>query len=184
MSDKTSTKTNDAKTIADSRVRLSQFMHPDQANGLGNVHGGEIMKLVDEAGALAAMRHARSPVVTVVMDSMTFMEPIYVGNLITLDAELTYVGTTSMEARVEVLAENVLTGTRTYTNTAYLVYVAIDAHGRPHPVPKLLLTTDTERAEAEAAQARQVYRKEQREREKQRKQQDGHASHDHHGGQR
>jgi len=145
-------------------------MHPDQANGLGNVHGGAIMKLADEAGALAAMRHAKAPVVTVVMDSMTFMEPIYVGNLVTLDAELTYVGTTSMEARVEVVAENVLTGNRTHTNTAYLVYVAIDAHGRPQPVPPLLLTTDIERTEAEAARARQTYRKQQREREKQRKQ--------------
>ncbi len=145
-------------------------MHPDQANGLGNVHGGEIMKLVDEAGALAAIRHARAPVVTIVMDSMTFMEPIYVGNLVTLDAELTYVGTTSLETRVEVVAENVLTGIRTHTNTAYVVYVAIDERGRPQAVPRLLFTTDAERSEAEAARARQAYRKQQREREKQRKQ--------------
>lgn len=156
-----------AKTVADSRVRLSQFMHIDQANVQGNVHGGAIMKLVDEAGALAAIRHARSLVVTVAMDSMTFMEPIYVGNVVTLEAELTYAGKTSMEARVEVVAENPLTGIHTKTNTAYLVYVAIDAHGHPQPVPQLIATTDEERARMEEARERQAYRTRQREREKQ-----------------
>ncbi len=155
------------KTMAESHVRLSQFMSPQHANAQGNVHGGEIMKLADEAGALAAMRHARSHVVTVAMDSMTFMEPIYVGNLVTLDAELTYVGKTSMEARVEVVAENVLTGIRTHTNTAYLVYVAIDTHGRPQPVPSLIASTEEERIRMEEARERQTYRMKQREREKQ-----------------
>jgi len=158
-----------AKTIAESRVRLSQFMHPDQANGQGNVHGGEIMKLVDEAGALAAIRHARSLVVTVVMDSMTFMEPVFVGNVLTLDAQLTYVGKTSIEVRVEVTAENALAGTHTTTNTAYVVYVAIDSHGQPQSVPPLIASNDEERAEMQAAIERQAYRTQQREREKQRK---------------
>jgi uncharacterized protein (TIGR00369 family) len=153
------------RTIADSRVRLSQFMSPGLANAQGNVHGGEVMKLADEAGALAAMRHSRSHVVTVAMDSMTFMEPIYVGNVVTLEAELTYVGHTSMEIRVEVTAENPLTGVRTTTNTAYLVYVAIDHQGRPQRVPPLMATNDEERARMEEAQARQDYRKQQRERE-------------------
>jgi uncharacterized protein (TIGR00369 family) len=159
--------TPNARTIADSRVRLSQFMHIDSANVQGNVHGGAIMKLVDEAGALAAIRHARSLVVTVAMDSMTFMEPIYVGNVVTLDAELTYAGRTSMEARVEVVAENPLTGIRTRTNTAYLVYVAIDAHGHPQPVPPLIATTEEERIRMEEARERQAYRMRQQEREKQ-----------------
>ena len=91
---------------------LSMLMNPEHANALGNVHGGVIMKLVDEAGGLAAMRHARSPVVTVAIDSMTFDEPIYVGNLVTLTAELTYIGRTSMEVRVSVAAEDPLTGAR------------------------------------------------------------------------
>ena len=155
------------KTIAESRVMLSQFMNIDHANAQGNVHGGSIMKLADEAGALAAMRHARCNVVTVVMDSMTFMEPIYVGNVVTLRAELTYVGTTSMEARVEVTAENPLTGNTTTTNTAYLVYVAIDHHGRPQPVPPLIAKTEEERARMQEAQERQQYRKQQRQREQQ-----------------
>ena len=144
-------------------------MHPDQANGLGNVHGGEIMKLVDEAGALAAIRHARSMVVTVVMDSMTFMEPVFVGNVLTLEAQLTYVGKTSIEVRVEVIAENALTGMHTTTNTAYVLYVAIDANGHPQPVPPLVASTDEERAEMQAAKDRQAYRTQQRQREKLRK---------------
>jgi uncharacterized protein (TIGR00369 family) len=161
--------TMQGKPVSESRVRLSQFMSIDHANSQGNVHGGAIMKLVDEAGALAAMRHARSHVVTVTMDSMTFMEPIFVGNVVTLEAELTYVGTTSMEARVTVVAENALTGSKSHTNTAYLVYVAIDAQGRPQRVPPLIAETDEERTGMEEAQERQAYRKQQREREKQSK---------------
>ena len=154
------------KTVADSRVRLSQFMSPNHANPQGNVHGGEIMRLADEAGALAAIRHARSHVVTVFMDSMSFMEPIFVGNLVTLDAEVTYVGTTSMETRVEVVAENPLTGVKTTTNVAYFVYVAIDSHGQPHSVAPIVATTDEQRARMEAARERQAYRKQQREHER------------------
>jgi acyl-CoA hydrolase len=154
------------KPVSESRVMLSQFMNIEQANSQGNVHGGWIMKLVDEAGALAAMRHARSHVVTVAMDSMTFMEPIYVGNLVTLEAALTYVGTTSMEARVTVIAENPLTGNKSHTNRAYLVYVAIDPHGHPQPVPPLIAETDEELAQMAQARERQAYRKQQREREK------------------
>ncbi len=153
-------------TVAASRVRLSQFMSPADANAQGNVHGGEIMKLADEAGALAAMRHARSHVVTVVMDSMTFMEPIFVGNVVTLEAEVTYVGTTSMETRVEVVAENPLTGVTTTTNVAYLVYVAIDHRGRPQPIPPIIAETDDERRRMQAARERQAYRKQQRDRER------------------
>ena len=156
--------------MAESHVRLSQFMSPSDANSQGNVHGGEIMKLADEAGALAAMRHARSHVVTVAMDSMTFMEPIYVGNVVTLEAEVTYVGRTSIETRVEVVAENPLTGVTTRTNVAYLVYVALDSQGRPHAVPPLIATNDAERALMEDARERQDYRKQQRAREKQRRQ--------------
>jgi acyl-CoA hydrolase len=153
------------KAVASSRVRLAQFMQMDSANSQGNVHGGYIMKLVDEAGALSAIKHSRSHVVTVVMDSMTFMEPIYVGNLVTLESELTYAGTTSMEARVTVVAENVLTGVVSHTNTAYLVFVAIDQSGRPVPVPPLIAETDDERRHMEEAAERQAYRKQQRRRE-------------------
>lgn len=154
-----------AKSIAESRVTLSAMMGPQDTNALGNVHGGVIMKMVDEVGGLAAMRHARAPVVTVVIDSMTFVEPVRVGNLVQCTAELTYVGRTSMEVRVEVLTENPITGTSSITNTAYLVYVALDPEGRPTQVPPLLYVTDEERERAQRAQERQAYRKAQRAKE-------------------
>ena len=91
------------KCVSESRIVLNMLMNPEHANPLGNVHGGVIMKLVDEAGGLAAMRHARSMVVTVAIDSMTFDEPIYVGSMVTLTAELTFTGRTSMEERMSVM---------------------------------------------------------------------------------
>jgi len=147
------------KRIADSRVTLSALMSPQDANGHGNVHGGVIMKMVDEAGALAAMRHARMPVVTVAVDSMTFMKPIYLGNLVMCNAELTYVGRTSMEVRVEVISEHPLSGVSSRTNTAYLVYVALDENGQPTTVPDLIYETAEEQARANDARERQMYRK-------------------------
>jgi len=153
------------KRVADSRVVLSTLMNPEHANPLGNVHGGVVMRLVDEAGGLAAMRHSRSPAVTVAIDSMTFEEPIYVGNVITLTAELTYTGRTSMEVRVRVEAEDPLSGIITFTNMAYLVYVAIDRQGRPRPVPALLAETPEEQLLFEQARERQQERKRRHERE-------------------
>jgi uncharacterized protein (TIGR00369 family) len=133
-------------------------MHPEHANLLGNVHGGWIMKLVDEAGALACMRHAQRKVVTVAIDSMTFREPIRIGDLIILNAEVSYAGRTSMEAEVHVSAENPITGERTYTNTAYLVYVALDDVGRPTTVPALVAETEEEKQRMEKAKERQERR--------------------------
>lgn len=141
-----------------SRVTLSQLMHPEHANLLGNVHGGWIMKLVDEAGALACMRHAQKKVVTVAIDSMTFRQPIKIGDLVILNAEVTYTGRTSMEAEVQVSAENPITRERTHTNTAYLVYVALDEDGHPTAVPGLVLETEEEKARLEQAKKRQAYR--------------------------
>ncbi|WP_119072499.1 acyl-CoA thioesterase [Aggregatilinea lenta] len=148
-----------AKPVAESRVVLCMMMNPEHANALGNVHGGVITKLADEAGGLAAMRHARTPVVTVAIDSMTFEEPIYVGNMVTLTAELTYTGRTSMEVRVSVMAEDPLTGYTVHTNLAYLVYVAIDSQGRPHPVPPLRVETPEEQMRYARAKERQDQRK-------------------------
>jgi uncharacterized protein (TIGR00369 family) len=146
------------KTMRASRVTLSQLMHPEHANLLGNVHGGWIMKLVDEAGALACMRHAQRKVVTVSMDSMTFRQPIKIGDLIIINAEVTYTGRTSMEAEVQVLAENPVTGDRTHTNTAYLVYVALDDNGRPTAVRPLIAETDEEKQRMQQAKERQERR--------------------------
>jgi len=150
------------KPISASRVTLSQLMNLEHANLLGNVHGGSIMKLADEAGALACMRHGQKKVVTVAIDSMTFRQPIRIGDLIILNAEVSYTGRTSMEAEVQVLAENPITGERTHTNTAYLVYVALDDSGRPSSVPPLKAETEDEERKMEKAKERQQRRLEQK----------------------
>lgn len=144
--------------VSASRVTVSQLMQPDNANLLGNVHGGHIMKLVDEAGALACMKHSHQRVVTVAVDRMTFQHPIRIGDLVTIDAEVSYVGKTSMEAEVSVNAENPVSGERWHTNTAYLVYVALDENGKPIAVPPLEAENDFQRRRMELGEARQAYR--------------------------
>ncbi|HEV8247705.1 MAG TPA: acyl-CoA thioesterase [Polyangiaceae bacterium] len=135
-----------AKTVASSRLTLHHLMLPEHANALGNVHGGLIMRMVDEAGAICAMRHAQLPCVTVAIDSMTFQQPVHVGELLSCTGTVTWVGKSSIEVEVQVHAENAVTGVVTHTNSAYLVYVAISADGRPTLVPELELTSDDERA--------------------------------------
>jgi uncharacterized protein (TIGR00369 family) len=147
--------TEPGKYIRDSQVTISQVMLPTDANVYGNVHGGIVMKLADNAGAIVATRHSRSIVVTVAVDSITFLSPIYVGNLVTLTAALSYVGRTSMEVEVLVEAEDPLTGEKTHTNNAYLVYVALDQDGRPAEVPTLILETDEERERVARGEKRQ-----------------------------
>ena len=146
------------KPMRASRITISQLMHPEHANLLGNVHGGWIMKLVDEAGALACMRHAQKKVVTVAIDSMTFREPIRIGDLVILNAEVAYTGRTSMEAEVHVIAEDPVSGRQTHTNTAWLVYVALDDDGRPTPVPPLKAETAEEKSKMAEAMERQERR--------------------------
>ncbi len=154
--------TRSQKRVADSRFTLSQLMGPQDANSLGNVHGGVIMRMADEAGALVAMRHANMPVVTVAIDSMTFMEPIRIGMLVMCKGELTYAGRTSMEVRVEVSAENPFLGQGKITNTAYVVYVALDVNGTPSVVPELVCESDDEKLREDQARERQEFRKRQR----------------------
>lgn len=146
------------KTVASSRTILSQMMQPEHSNTQGNVHGGWIMKLVDEAGALACMRHAQHRVVTVAIDQMTFTHPIRIGDVVILEAEVSYVGRTSMEAEVKVFSENPVTGDRAATNTAYLVYVALDNNGVPVDVPGLKLETAKESERFEKGKQRQSHR--------------------------
>lgn len=146
------------KLIRDSRISLAQMMQPEHANNLGNVHGGWIMKLVDEAGALAAMRHTGRRCVTVSIDSMVFRQPIRIGDLVILNAEVTYTGRTSVEAEVQVVAENPVTGERTHTNTAYLVYVALDDDGNPTPATPVKAETEDEKRKLEEGRERQKRR--------------------------
>jgi uncharacterized protein (TIGR00369 family) len=147
-----------AKTIKSSHITLAQMMMPEHANTQGNVHGGWIMKLVDEAGAIASMRHAGYRTVTVAIDQMIFHQPIRIGDLVTLDAEVTCAGKTSMEVEVLVNAENPITGQRTFTNTAYLVFVALDRDGNPTLVPPLIAENEKEEKRMEAARVRQIRR--------------------------
>jgi uncharacterized protein (TIGR00369 family) len=147
-----------AKSMRASRINLAQLMQPEHANNLGNVHGGWVMKLVDEAGALACMRHAQRRVVTVAIDSMVFSNPIKIGDLVNITAEVTYAGRTSMEAEVQVQAENPITGEKTHTNTAYLVYVALDDEGKPTAVPPVEAETEEEKQKLQEARKRQARR--------------------------
>lgn len=146
------------KAPSASQSTLHQYMMPEHANPAGSVHGGLIMKMMDEAGAIAAMRHAQRRVVTIAVDSMTFKSPVEVGQLVTMDAKVTYVGRTSVEVSVRVLAEDPVAGTVTHTNSAYLVYVALDVNQRPTAVPPLLPETEQERQQYEAGKARQAKR--------------------------
>src|SRR5512134_1189559 len=110
-------------------------MGPADANTGGNVHGGVILRLCDEVAGIAAVRHSGNRVVTVAMDRMTFMHPVYVGNLVTVKATVNAAWRTSMEAGVRVEAENVRTREVTHTSTAYLTLVALDDQGVPTEVP-------------------------------------------------
>ena len=148
----------EVKRVSDSQVTLSQLMQPEHVNVLGNVHGGVLMKLMDEAGGLCAARHARRPTVTVTVDTITFLEPIHIGELVTFDAHLTFVSRSAMEAEVCVEAEEILTGKRRLTNRAYVVYVALGDDGRPVEVPPLLPTTEDERRRWEQGRQRQAER--------------------------
>lgn len=135
----------------DSAVTLTQMMEVVDANVLGNVHGGVIMRLVDTAAALAAIRHASGPCVTVSLDEMSFIEPVHVGDVVTVRAMVNDVGTTSLECGVRVDAEDPVLGVRRHASSAYLVFVAIDAEGRPRPVPPAVAEgPDEQRRQREA----------------------------------
>ena len=133
------------KTPSESAVHLAQLMLPEHANPLGNVHGGVIMKLADEAGSLAAMRHAGMHAVTVFVESMTFNEPVEVGALLHLNAQLSWVGRSSIEVLVRVDAENPLTADVVATNSAFIVYVALDKQGKPTLVPRLVCENELQK---------------------------------------
>jgi uncharacterized protein (TIGR00369 family) len=147
-----------AKRVPESRIILNQLMLPQHANPMGTVHGGVIMKLADETGGLCAMRHSQRPVVTVAIDSMTFHSPVQVGDLVSLKAGLNWVGRSSMEVEVRVIAENPLTGHTIDTHSAYFVYVALGDDGRPVEVPQLILETEGERQRWSEGEARQQRR--------------------------
>jgi acyl-CoA hydrolase len=146
------------KPVADSRAVLTHWMGITDANSAGNIHGGTIMKLVDEAAALAAIKHARQRVVTIGIDRMDFLVPIYVGELVTFKATVNAAWHTSMEVGVRVEAENPLTGESRHTNTAYVTMVALDEAGRPAPVPAPEAHTPDEQRRMREAEMRRANR--------------------------
>ena len=147
----------EGKRVRDSSVVMAQMMIPQDANPAGNVHGGAVVKLIDEAAGVVASRHARSNVVTASIDRMEFHTPVFVGDLLTVTAGLNLVGRTSMEIGVRVDAENLISGEVRHAATAYLTYVALDAQGRPRTVPSLILETGEEkRRNQEAARRRET----------------------------
>lgn len=153
--------------VRESVSEYSEFALPTDANTLGNVLGGKVMHLVDLAAALAAVRHARCPVVTASVDQMTFLHPVHIGQLIILQSSVNRVFRTSMEVGVRVQVEDLLTGHRKHTSSAYLTFVAIDESGRRVPIPPVIPETDDEKRRFVEAEERRSYRLAMREKARQ-----------------
>ena len=136
------------RTVRDSVTEMTQLVLPQHANVHGTVLGGTVMHWIDLAAAVVANRHSRRPVVTAAIDELSFLAPIHVGQLAVVRARITMVDRSSMEIRVDVESEDLLSGERRHTSTAYVTFVALDPlTGRPTPVPPLGLETEEERAE-------------------------------------
>jgi acyl-CoA hydrolase len=133
---------------------MTRWMGPVDSNVAGNVHGGAIMRMCDEVAGIAAIRHCGSRVVTAGMDRMTFLHPVYVGNLVTVRACVNAVWRTSLEVGVRVESEEVRSGETTHTSTAYLTLVALGDDGRPTEVPPLAPETPDELRRQREAQLR------------------------------
>jgi len=144
-----------------SEVALVELMTASHANIIGTVHGGTVMKLVDTAAGLSAIRHCGGVAVTASIDQMSFHAPVRVGNLLHVRATVNDVGRTSMEVGVRVEAENIVTGRRVHTASAYVVMVAIDADGEPRPVPPLVVESDLQRRRQNEAAIRRDSRRHQ-----------------------
>jgi len=154
------------KTVKETAVIISQMMMPQDINKAGNVHGGVIMKLIDQVAAVVAVRHARSNVVTASIDRMDFLSPVFVGDLVTCKASLNYAGRTSMEIGVRIETETVTTGLVRHTASAYLTMVALDKSGKPTDIPPLILETDDDQRRNRQAIARRELRLRERQSEK------------------
>ena len=147
----------EGKTVRESSVTLSHVMMPQDANPAGNIHGGVIMKHIDEAAGVVAFRHVRSNVVTAAIERLEFHHPMFIGNLLTLKASIRMVGNTSMDIGVRAETEDLFTGEVRHTVSAYLTYVALDESGRPKKVPPLILESEDEmRRNREARVRREV----------------------------
>ncbi len=139
---------------------MSILMTPDMANFIGNVHGGDLLKMLDQVAYACASRFSGNYVVTLSVDQVMFLEPVYVGELVTFAANINYVGTTSMEVGIRVEAENIQERTVRHTNSCYFTMVAVDDNGKPTPVPKLIIRNAQQQCRFDAAQVRKNRRQE------------------------
>lgn len=132
------------RTVGHSEVYMAQVMLPDQANPAGFVHGGELMKLMDNAAGVVAARHSRSNIVTAMVEDITFRNPVRIADLVIIHAKMTFTSRSSMEVQIEIDAERLLAGTRLRALTAYFIMVALDAQGKATEVPPLIISTEAE----------------------------------------
>src|SRR5579875_1879683 len=146
------------RSVAHSQALLAHWMGPTDANGTGNIHGGTIMRLVDEAAGVSAVKFCRGRVVTVSMDRMDFLVPVFVMDVVTFKATVNASWHTSMEIGVRVESENPSTGEVRHSSTAYLTFVALDEHGRPCPVPAAIAETPEQERRMREAQQRRASR--------------------------
>ncbi len=147
-----------ARRVCESKSEYSELALPNDANAFGFLLGGKVMHLVDLAAAMAAMRHARRPVVTASVDHMTFLHPVHIGQLVILRSSVNRVFRTSMELGVKVFVEDLITGECKHTSSAYLTFVAIDPEGKAIPIPPVIPETDEEKRRYEEAGLRRAYR--------------------------
>ena len=148
----------DGKPVHESKSEYSELALPNDANGLGNVLGGKVMHLVDLAAAMAAIRHARKPVVTASVDSMHFLHPVRIGQLILLRSSVNRVFKSSMEVGVKVETEDLMTGRRLHTCSAYLTFVALDENRKATEIPPAIPETEEEQRRYREAGERREYR--------------------------
>lgn len=149
------------KRVADSRAEQIQILMPEHINGYKRLFGGRLMEWIDIVAGVVARRHSGCNVTTAAIDNLQFEGAAHVNNTIVLQGRITYVGTTSMEVRVDTFVEH-LNGSRTKVNRAYLVMVALDEQEKPTAVPGLVLETEEDKAEWEAGQRRNALRKQRR----------------------
>jgi uncharacterized protein (TIGR00369 family) len=155
------------KTVRDSSVTVVQHMTQQDANLAGNVHGGTIMKLIDNTAGIVAARHCGSNVVTASIDRIDFHFPVFVGDLLRITGSINFVGKSSMEIGVRIESENMFTGEVKHTGSAYLTFVSMDAHGKPAAVPPILFETEDESRRNCEAQVRRKNRLAERQAESQ-----------------
>ena len=148
----------EGKAVRESASEYSELALPNDANGLGNMLGGKVMHLVDLAAAMAGLRHAHQPIVTASVDSLHFLHPVHIGELIILRSSVNRVFRSSMEIGVKVMTEKLLTGERLHTCSAYLTFVAVDLKGRAIAVPPVIPETDDEIRRYQQAGERREYR--------------------------